>query len=70
MCVIIFFRSSVSATKMSYEGFTYRNEIVLYVLVKLKPNYQTELFSDRQSTAERMCVFGRSRKAEMLSRTR
>jgi len=31
---------------------------------------QTELFSDRQSTAERMFVFGRSRKAEMLSRTR
>ena len=38
---------------------------VLYVLVKSK-----ELFSDRQSTAERMWVFGRSRKAEMLSRTR
>ena len=31
---------------------------------------QNELFSDRQSSAERMCVFGRSRKAEMLSRTR
>jgi len=26
---------------------------------------QTELFSDRQSTAERMCVYGRSWKAEM-----
>ena len=31
---------------------------------------QTKLFGDRQSTAKRMCVFGRSRKAEMLSRTR
>jgi len=31
---------------------------------------QTELFSDQQSTAERMCVFRWSRKAEMLSRTR
>jgi len=31
---------------------------------------QTELFSDRQSTAECMCVFERSQKAEMLSRTR
>ena len=29
-----------------------------------------QLFSDRQSTAKHMCVFGRSRKAEMLSWTR
>jgi len=33
-------------------------------------NLNLELFSDRQSTAERMCVFGQSWKAEMLSRTR
>ena len=31
---------------------------------------QTELFSDPQSAAERMCIFRRSRKAEMLFRTR
>jgi len=31
---------------------------------------QTELLSDRQGTAEHMRVFGRSQKAEMLSRTR
>ena len=39
---------------------------MLHVLVKSKLNW----VSDRQSTAERMCVFGRSPKTEMLSRTR
>jgi len=39
---------------------------VLHVLVKSKLNW----VSDRQSTAECMCVFGRSPKTEMLSRTR
>ena len=42
-----------------------RNSAVRFSLIETK-----QLFSDRQSTANSMCVFGRSRKAEMLSRTR
>ena len=64
MCVTIFFWSSVSATKIFMKVYLWRkrNSAVR--------SSQTELLSDRQSAAERMCVFGRSRKAEMLSRTR
>ena len=67
MCVIFFFRSSVSATKIPKK--------VLRIETKWCCTFQSnrnqiELFSNRQSTAERMCVFERSRKAEMLSRTR
>jgi len=61
-----FFRSSVSAMKTSEKVLSIETK-VLYVLVKSKPK---ALFSDRQSTAERMCFFRRSRKAEMLSKTR
>ena len=61
-----FFRSSVSATKTYMKVLSIETK-VLSVLVKSKPK---ELFIDRQSTTEGICVFGRSRKAEMLSRTR
>ena len=67
MCAIIFFRSSVSATKISMKVL--RIETKQFCTVQSNRN-QIELFSDRQSTAERMCVFGRNPKAEMLSRTR
>jgi len=40
---------------------------VLYVLVKSKPNW---VIQRSAKAAERMCVFGRSRKAEMLFRTK
>ena len=40
---------------------------MLYVLVKSKPNW---VIQRSAKAAECMCVFGRSRKAEMLSRTR
>ena len=66
MCVIIFFRSSVSATKTSMKVLSIETK-VLYVQSNRN---QTELFSNWQSTAESMYVFGPSRKPEMLSRTR
>ena len=56
MCVIIFFRSSVSATKISVKVL--RIETKQCCMLQSNRN-QTELFSDQQSTAERMCVFGR-----------
>jgi len=38
LCTITLFHSSVNAIENIYEGFTYRNEIVLYVSVRSKPN--------------------------------
>ena len=61
-----FVRSSVSATKTSMKVLSIETK-VLYVSVKSKPNWVIYRLA---KTAERMCVFGRSRKAEMLSRTR
>jgi len=66
MCNNFFFRSSISETKISMKVL--RIETKLYCTFQSNRN-QIELFSDRQSTAERMCVFGRSWKAEMLSWT-
>ena len=62
-----FFRSSVSATKTSMKVLSIETK---QCCTFQSNRNQTELFSDRQSTTECMCVFGRSRKAEMLSRTR
>jgi len=60
------FCSSVSATKTSMNVLNIETK-VLYVLVKSKPNW---VIQPSAKTAQRMYVFGRSPKAEMLSRTR